>query len=275
MAIAWSGESGGVTGPHADVRIYRNGSWVDDPSPWFSRFLTEGGTPLNEAFEMTSPPGMRTHPIHGDQRMHYGGDFATPVGTPITFEGGRPLGYKFDEGGGGWMFGWQFDTDEGEPAEAWLLHAQEPGEDAPRYTGSPIDEASSTRPSTSGSRGGTGRYEPIDFTPSEVDIRPTAADELINSVLEGMKGGRSLNDVLGVAPITGNAPLFPSAADASTLFGGGSNSRVDLQGAEPMAQPGSIPAVPADRGALNGARLVPSGVERVRQAKNLRSLAGL
>ena len=40
-------------------------------------------TPINGA-RLSSPFGMRKHPIDGFNKMHRGTDFAAPMGTPIT-----------------------------------------------------------------------------------------------------------------------------------------------------------------------------------------------
>ena len=39
-------------------------------------------TPINGA-RLSSPFGMRKHPIDGFNKMHRGTDFAAPLGTPI------------------------------------------------------------------------------------------------------------------------------------------------------------------------------------------------
>lgn len=39
--------------------------------------------PLPEVVEMTSPFGYRTHPIHGDRRLHAGMDLGAPEGMPV------------------------------------------------------------------------------------------------------------------------------------------------------------------------------------------------
>ena len=43
-------------------------------------------TPINGA-RLSSPFGMRKHPIDGFNKMHKGTDFAAPVGTPIMASG--------------------------------------------------------------------------------------------------------------------------------------------------------------------------------------------
>lgn len=39
--------------------------------------------PLPEVVEVTSPFGYRTHPIHGDRRLHSGTDLGAPEGMPV------------------------------------------------------------------------------------------------------------------------------------------------------------------------------------------------
>ena len=43
-------------------------------------------TPINGA-RLSSPFGMRKHPILGYNKMHRGTDFAAPMGTPIMASG--------------------------------------------------------------------------------------------------------------------------------------------------------------------------------------------
>jgi murein DD-endopeptidase MepM/ murein hydrolase activator NlpD len=66
---------------------------------------------------MTSPYGMREHPVHGGQRLHAGIDYATPEGTQLNVAG-RFVESKWDKGGGGNMSIY----DIGGGKEAVLLH---------------------------------------------------------------------------------------------------------------------------------------------------------
>lgn len=51
---------------------------------WPGSVVVAGGVPLPEGTWVgTSPFGMRTHPIIGEQKPHTGTDFAAPDGTPI------------------------------------------------------------------------------------------------------------------------------------------------------------------------------------------------
>lgn len=81
-----SGNSGIGTGPHSDFRVWdvERGQYVD-PTPFLGR-LTVNGKPLIEQFRMTSPYGMRTHPVTGEYKMHHGVDFATPIGTQVDVD---------------------------------------------------------------------------------------------------------------------------------------------------------------------------------------------
>jgi len=57
-------------------------------------------TPINGA-RLSSPYGMRKHPISGFNKMHQGTDFAAPIGTPIMASGtGRIILAKWCGGGG-------------------------------------------------------------------------------------------------------------------------------------------------------------------------------
>ena len=76
-----------TTGPHADFRVWNTVTkQYIDPTPYLSA-LTVGGRPLTEQFPMTSPYGMRTHPVHGGRRMHDGVDYGTPSGTKVDVAG--------------------------------------------------------------------------------------------------------------------------------------------------------------------------------------------
>ncbi len=51
--------------------------------------------------ELSSEFGMRTHPVHGDHRMHTGVDVAAPTGTPIRAAAGGEVVFAGDRGGYG------------------------------------------------------------------------------------------------------------------------------------------------------------------------------
>lgn len=53
------------------------GTWGEE----FQQDAAKGDTIAG--FELTSPKGMRTHPVTGQEKMHNGADLATPVGTPL------------------------------------------------------------------------------------------------------------------------------------------------------------------------------------------------
>ena len=122
MATFYTGNTGGSTGPHLDFRVYNpsTGSY-EDPSKYTS-YLSSGGNPFN--FNVTSGYGMRTHPIHGDQRMHYGIDYATPAGTGIDIKGGKLLSTWNDKDGGGIMSQYLVSTPDGD-REFLMLHGSE------------------------------------------------------------------------------------------------------------------------------------------------------
>ena len=129
MATFYTGNTGGSTGPHLDFRVYnvQTGGY-EDPSNYTS-YLSSSGNPFD--FQVTSGYGMRTHPIHGDQRMHYGIDYATPSGTAIDIKGGKHLSTWNDSSGGGIMSQYLVNTENG-PREFLMLH----GNDNNKITGS-------------------------------------------------------------------------------------------------------------------------------------------
>jgi len=81
-----TGATGLGTGPHADFRVWDKalGKYID-PTPFMSR-LSVNGAPVAEQYRMTSPYGMRTHPVTGEYKMHFGIDYATPVGTTVDVD---------------------------------------------------------------------------------------------------------------------------------------------------------------------------------------------
>ena len=121
MATFYTGNTGGSTGPHLDFRVYNPATGgYEDPSG-YTRFITSGGKPFE--YQVTSGYGMRTHPIHGDRRMHHGIDYATPSGTALDIDGTH-LSTWNDKGGGGIMSQYLVDTEDG-PRELLLLHGSE------------------------------------------------------------------------------------------------------------------------------------------------------
>ena len=128
MAAFYTGNTGGSTGPHLDFRVFNPSTGgYEDPSGYTS-FITSGGKPFD--FQVTSGYGMRTHPIHGDRRMHHGIDYATPLGTQLDIDGTHLSTWE-DAGGGGIMSQYLITTDHG-PRELLFLH----GSDGNKITGS-------------------------------------------------------------------------------------------------------------------------------------------
>lgn len=115
-----TGNTGASTGPHLDVR------WKDRQpiAPGdVASLLKIGGKGVSD-YTVTSPYGMRTHPVHGGRRLHAGFDLATPAGLPLEVAPGVRLGRKFwDEGGGGWVQ--ELETPGGRTLQ--LLHLESRG----------------------------------------------------------------------------------------------------------------------------------------------------
>ena len=125
MTAFITGASGIGTGAHLDARVWdpKAKSYID-PNPYLD-LIESKGKRVREAFPITSPHGMRTHPVHGDQRMHWGVDFGTPAGTPVTLRGGRLLRSWYDEGGGGNVASYGFRTPDGRDLEMRFLHGDQ------------------------------------------------------------------------------------------------------------------------------------------------------
>lgn len=118
----FSGNTGMSTGPHGDFRVrdLATGQYIN-PEPFLWR-LTVNGKPLTQQFTMTSPFGMRTHPVTGQRKPHNGMDYAMPVGTPVDVNADF-LERVYDPSGGGNISIYTF-TENGRNYEMWALHGQ-------------------------------------------------------------------------------------------------------------------------------------------------------
>ena len=97
-----TGNTGASTGPHLDFRVYskKAGGYVNNPGDFVHLVTTADGKGVADAFQMTSPYGMRNHPTKGGQRLHEGIDYATPSGTKLNVAG-KFVARKSEPGGGG------------------------------------------------------------------------------------------------------------------------------------------------------------------------------
>ena len=125
MAVFTTGNSGGSTGPHLDFRVWDvdAGAYID-PRP-YTGMLQVGGKPLTDQFGVSSGYGMRTHPIHGDQRMHHGIDYLTPSGTQVSVPGATYIGTTNDSSGGGITSQYGFKGKDGRKLEILLMHGDD------------------------------------------------------------------------------------------------------------------------------------------------------
>ena len=113
------GSTGTSTGPHAHFRLTKDGKEIPlstarsdigqylqfrlpGKEDWQS-FYTKGvsGYLLNPAAPLTSPYGMRKHPVHGDMRHHGGEDYGLPEGTQLRFLGQGSVATHANQGGAG------------------------------------------------------------------------------------------------------------------------------------------------------------------------------
>ena len=120
MTTFRTGNTGGSTGPHLDFRVWdvERGAWTNPGD--HTHILSVGGRPLTDQFQVTSPHGMRSHPIYGDMRMHHGIDYATPSGTEVSVAGQYLTTY--DDAGGGITSQYTFTGKDGRQYDAILMH---------------------------------------------------------------------------------------------------------------------------------------------------------
>jgi len=124
MSTFYTGNSGTSTAQHLDFRVWDvNKGAYTDPSRFTSRMRVGDGL-LTDQFSVTSPHGMREHPLHGGWKMHHGIDYGTPTGTPVTIQGGKFL-TTFNDPGGGITSQYSITDDDGNPFEILLMHGSD------------------------------------------------------------------------------------------------------------------------------------------------------
>ena len=152
MSTFYTGNTGGSTGPHLDLRVFNPSTGAYEDPGSYTSYLTVGDNKDPFNFEITSGRGMREHPVKGGMRMHEGIDYATPLGTALNVNG-KLLSTWNDEGGGGIMSQYLIDTEDG-ARELLLMH----GSDSNKITGTgaltDYDASNLPAPAPTGDRSG-------------------------------------------------------------------------------------------------------------------------
>mgnify|MGYP006294845713 CR=1 FL=1 len=113
------GSTGLSTGPHAHWEVMKDGKrfplsqarsdigqYIQFLKPgekdWQTLYLKQGdGFTLNPAAVLTSPMGMRQHPLLSEQRLHGGEDYGLPQRTQLRFLGPGAVSTFAGKGGAG------------------------------------------------------------------------------------------------------------------------------------------------------------------------------
>jgi murein DD-endopeptidase MepM/ murein hydrolase activator NlpD len=113
------GSTGVSSGPHAHFELRKDGKLIPfstartdigqylqfrlpGKDDWQSFYSKQGEEfVLNPAATLTSPMGMRRHPVHGDMREHRGEDYGLPEGTQLRFLGQGSVATHSNLGGAG------------------------------------------------------------------------------------------------------------------------------------------------------------------------------
>ena len=78
------GDTGTSTADHLDYRVWdkTKGDYIENPGEYSKYISTADGKTLSD-YPVTSPYGMRNHPVYGDMRLHKGIDVGIPGGTEL------------------------------------------------------------------------------------------------------------------------------------------------------------------------------------------------
>jgi len=113
------GSTGTSTGAHAHWEVLKDGKRfplskarsdigqylqfrLPGKEDWNALYARQGNDfALNPNAVLTSPMGMRKHPVHGDMREHKGEDYGLPEGTQLRFLGSGAVATHAGLGGAG------------------------------------------------------------------------------------------------------------------------------------------------------------------------------
>ena len=227
------GSTGTSTAPHGHFEVKKDGRYFPlsktradlgqylqyrkpGEENW-TPFFTKQGTEFVQApgLQLTSPMGMREHPVHGGQREHKGEDYGLPQGTQLRFVGQGSVATQANQGGAG-----NVSSLRTGPYEFATFHLSElPGASTTRTS-----DAAVTTPATT--QEATGRTEDIlkaflyGAGQKEKQSQKTLQEELKEQMIGGLLN-QALNPSTFLSSYSTTNPFLSGRSAATSDFLGG------------------------------------------------------
>ena len=209
------GSTGTSTAPHAHFRLTKDGKEIPlstarsdigqylqfrlpGQEDWQALYTKKASDYLlNPAAPLTSPFGMRKHPVHGDMRHHGGEDYGLPEGTQLRFLGEGSVATHANRGGAG-----NVSSLRTGPYELQTFHLSE------------LPDASTTRGKT--------KKESSDTTETEETVSGDPFEDLLNKYVESQFMSQMLQQATGRAKtpfekFSQMMQMFPTGAMPNVL----------------------------------------------------------